>query len=84
MVYEFPPPPVSGYTKQPEENITLVNINKQLEERVLRQLDLLQGFEDVDHRWLAIARTQIEQGFMAANRAIFRPERVDLDPPEEL
>ena len=34
---------------------------------------------EIDQRWLAIARTNIEQGFMALNRAIFRPERVELD-----
>ena len=33
-------------------------------------------------RWLAIGRTHIEQGFMAINRAIFRPDRVEI--PGEL
>jgi hypothetical protein len=33
---------------------------------------------EVDQRWLAIGRTHIEQGFMAINRSIFRPERVKL------
>jgi hypothetical protein len=32
-----------------------------------------------DARWIAIARTHIEQGFMALNRAIFKPERVKLE-----
>ncbi len=31
-----------------------------------------------NHGWLAIARTQIEQGFMALNRAVFKPGRVRL------
>jgi hypothetical protein len=28
---------------------------------------------EVDQRWLAIARTQLQQGFMALNRAIAKP-----------
>lgn len=71
--------PVAGYAPQSMENIELVNVNKRLEEKVLRQLDLLARFSDVDQRWLSIARTQIEMGFMAANRSIFKPGRLDGD-----
>jgi hypothetical protein len=28
---------------------------------------------DVDHRWLAIGRTHLQQGFMAVTRAIAKP-----------
>ncbi len=35
----------------------------------------------LDKRWLALAKTQIEQGFMAMNRAVFQPGRVSL--PED-
>ena len=56
------------------------NDMKELEEQVLRVLDDLSLVQsDCDPRWLAIARTNIEQGFMAMNRAIFKPERVSLD-----
>lgn len=70
--------PVAGYKPQSGENVDLVNQNKIEEERLLRRLDLLAEAKMVDPRWLAIARTQIEQGFMALNRAIFRPDRVKL------
>ncbi|MBN8533860.1 MAG: hypothetical protein J0L51_07185 [Rhizobiales bacterium] len=73
--------PVAGYTVQTNERVALVNANKRLEESVLCALDLVQANPDFDKRWLAIARTNIEQGFMAFNRAIFRPERVKL--PED-
>jgi len=33
---------------------------------------------EFDQRWLAIARTHVEQGFMAFNRAVFRPQRISL------
>jgi hypothetical protein len=75
------PLPVAGYTAQPDSRIAVVNINKQLEERVLRRLDDFKGDELVDQRWLAIGRTHIEQAFMAINRAIFKPERINL--PED-
>lgn len=83
------PLPVAGYTAQSDLKVELVNANKELEERVLRQIDALvrrvgekgPGVLTVDGRWLAIAKTQIEQGFMALNRAIFQPTRINL--PED-
>ncbi len=70
--------PVEGYRPQGEQNISLVNRNKIHEEEVLRVLDELAGLPEVDKRWLAIGRTAIENGFMAVNRAIFKPGRVNL------
>ena len=70
--------PVAGYRPQSKDNVDVVNQNKRLEEQVLRALDLLANWPDVDPRWLSIGRTHIEQGFMAMNRAIFKPERVEL------
>lgn len=70
--------PVAGYRDQKDEAVALVNGNKVIEEQVLRILDDLAKREDVDKRWLAIGRTAIEQGFMAVNRSIFKPERVQL------
>jgi hypothetical protein len=71
--------PVAGYRAQGSGAITVVNANKAAEERVLRLLDALATDAAVDQRWLAIGRTQIEQGFMAVNRAVFRPARVRLE-----
>lgn len=70
--------PVHGYQAQSHDNVGQVNINKQMEEEVLRRLDGLKGIMDIDQRWLAIGRTHIEEGFMAINRAIFKPGRVQL------
>jgi hypothetical protein len=71
--------PVAGYKSQSEANVAAVNHNKQLEEQVLRTLDQLGVTPGVDPRWLAIGRTAIENGFMAVNRAIFKPGRVSLE-----
>jgi hypothetical protein len=73
--------PVAGDKPQSERAVQLVNANKQIEERVLRNMDHLVGSDVVDQRWLSVARTQIELGFMALNRAIFRPGRIAL--PED-
>lgn len=56
----------------------MANRNKLLEERVLRVLDDLKSDPDVDQRWLAAGRTDIEKGFMSVNRAVFKPARIDL------
>lgn len=70
--------PVPGYRPQPTANVEAVTANKHLEETILRALDALAEESAIDQRWLAIGRTHIEQGFMAVNRAIFRPARVKL------
>lgn len=70
--------PVAGYMAQTDFNVRLVNLNKRMEEEVLQILDELILNSRVDQRWLAIGRTDIEKGFMAVNRSIFKPERVKL------
>jgi hypothetical protein len=72
------PLPVKGYSHQSQEAIELVNGNKEAEEALLRALDVLPEEFDVDLRWLSVARTHFEQGFMALNRAIFKPQRIKL------
>lgn len=56
----------------------MVNYNKRIEETLLQVLDDLKANANVDQRWLAIGRTQLEQAFMAINRAIFKPGRAKI------
>lgn len=70
--------PVEGYRPQSSDAVDLVNRSKRMEEEVLRFLDLLQPFDVVDKRWLAIGLTHIELAFMAVNRSVFQPARVKL------
>ena len=72
------PLPVAGYVAQPGDKVQAVNKNKYTEEKTLQLLDELKANPEVDQRWLAIGRTHIEQGWMAGNRAIFKPERAAL------
>jgi len=70
------PLPVKGYSPQSKENTARVNFNKELEEDVLKRIDELKLDPNIDQRWLAICKTHIEEGFMAMNRAIFKPTRL--------
>jgi hypothetical protein len=70
--------PVEGYRPQSMATIDRVNANKRHEEEILRVIDAFEHNPNIDPRWLSIARTHIEQGFMALNRAIFQPARVKL------
>jgi hypothetical protein len=74
--------PVEGYKPQSVDKVARVNANKRLEEAVLRQLDAMKSDPDIDPRWLQAGRTQIEMGFMAVNRAVFKPGRVKLSTGE--
>lgn len=77
--------PVSEYRAQPDVAVNAVNKNKQIEEKILRLIDDLENEQlsgesfQADRRWLAIAKTDLEKGFMALNRAIFKPTRITLD-----
>lgn len=77
--------PVQGYRAQPQVAVNAVNRNKEIEEKILRLIDELQNGQlqgeafQADGRWLSIARTDLEKGFMALNRAIFKPTRITLD-----
>jgi hypothetical protein len=87
------PLPVAGYTAQPEAKVALVNEFKADEERLLRKLDAISAqtfhlpntdgtVSAPDHRWIAIARTHFQEGFMALNRAVFQPQRIRLPEDE--
>jgi hypothetical protein len=77
--------PVAGYKPQNAAAVSAVNANKEIEEKVLRMLDELRvnPILSVDQRWLALGRTLIEEGFMAINRAIFKPGRAALPGDSE-
>lgn len=74
--------PVSGYKPQSDAKVSVVNGFKADEERILRKLDAMRDNPEVDGRWLAIGRTQLEQAFMAINRSVFKPGRVELPEDE--
>lgn len=75
---------IKGFTDQTEPNKRLINANKESEERIMRVIDsLLPPEKGYDARSLNLAKTNIQQGFMWLNRAIFQPQRVDLPEDKE-
>ena len=59
---------------------------KEVEERLLRDIDVMRDSKEphrFDGRWLSIAQTQLEQGFMALGRAVFQPQRIALPGDEK-
>lgn len=86
---------ISGYRELTQKEIDLMNEAKQLEARCLELHEriretVLEGQiigspeayrtdESNARRWHAIARTDIETGFMALVRSIAKPQPVELD-----
>jgi len=63
---------IKGYRDLSQDEIDGMNRLKALEQEVLDVLDAPR-LPEVDGRWNAIARTDLEKGFMAAIRAIAKP-----------
>jgi hypothetical protein len=67
------PGAITGYQPQTPEKINVVNHSKYLENQLGDWIAELRTGA-VDQRWVAIAVTHFQQGFMALNRAVFQPE----------
>ena len=74
--------PVSGYLPQGADKVAIVNENKALEERCIRAAEAIRDADGMDGRMAALAITNIQQGFMWLNRAVFQPSRVALPEDE--
>jgi hypothetical protein len=69
----FTQPKIKGYRQLSENEALLMNEIKDLAEKVGIMVESLNIAPGVDKRWVAIARTQLQQGFMALTRAIAQP-----------
>ena len=67
---------IVGYRTLSEAEIELINQCKSMAKQVGALIDRLEecGDDAVDRRWLAIARTDLQKGFMALVRSIAQPE----------
>ena len=65
---------IKGYRELSQEEIDAMNRVKSQAAEVGALLDDLASVEGVDPRWLAIARTDLQKGFMSATRAIAKPD----------
>jgi hypothetical protein len=66
--------PIIGYRKLSDVEIDKLNRVKELANQVGALVEELMLDGTVDTRWIAIGRTQLQQGFMAVNRGIAKPE----------
>ena len=67
---------IVGYIEQTPEQIQFINDFKQLEINCVDMFNhfYAEGAPDCDKRWMSIAKTHVQQGFMAAVRAVARPK----------
>ena len=66
---------ITGYRELNQAEIDAMNRIKAKANEVGELLDSLSGTAaDADNRWLAIAKTDLQKGFMALTRSIAKPE----------
>ncbi|MGB3393232.1 MAG: hypothetical protein WA956_05670 [Stenotrophomonas sp.] len=65
---------ISGYRELSQQEIDGMNAIKQIGNEAGALLDRLKEVQGIDQRALAIAKTELQTGFMWAVRAIARPE----------
>jgi hypothetical protein len=65
---------ITGYRDLTEVEIGAMNDCKQIAVEVGILCDKVDGMDGNDKRWSSIAKTQLQQGFMALIRSIAKPE----------
>lgn len=64
---------ITGYRELNEGEILMMNGIKETGVVVGNLVEQLAKMDGADQRWVSIARTQLQQGFMALTRAIAKP-----------
>jgi hypothetical protein len=67
-------PPITGYRVLSPIEIALINDIKAKGLELASFFATLEVDPAIDKRWLAIAKTDLQKGFMALTRAVARPE----------
>ncbi|AFC21888.1 hypothetical protein GAP32_434 [Cronobacter phage vB_CsaM_GAP32] len=65
---------IKGYRDLSQKEINQMNAIKDIAAKVGDIIDALQDDPDVDQRWLAIAKTDLQKGFMSAVRSVAKPD----------
>lgn len=68
--------PISGYRQLSDDTIVTVNSIKAFERQVGQLWRTIGEGDEVDRRWMALAKTHLQEGFMAFVRAVAKPEDV--------
>jgi hypothetical protein len=64
---------IKGYRDLTPEEIALMNDAKGKSEDIGKLVEVLRATPGIDQRWLSIAQTDLQKGFMALVRSIARP-----------
>lgn len=64
---------IKGYRDLSQDEIDLMNEGKAIAKVVGEWIDRLQAHDETDKRWVAIAKTDLQKGFMAAIRSVAKP-----------
>jgi len=64
---------IKGYRDLSPEEVQAMNEVKEKAHEVGVLIDKLENTEGLDQRWVAIAKTDLQKGFMAAVRSIAQP-----------
>lgn len=67
-------PEIKDYRNLTQDEIEQMNNCKDMAVAVGSMCDIMGKLPNVDQRWLNIARTDLQKGFMALVRSIARPE----------
>lgn len=68
------PDKIQGYRELSQDEIDAVNQNKGLEDALGDWVETLRTRFELDTKWTTTAVTHFQQGFMALNRAVTKPE----------
>lgn len=65
---------IKGYRELDSVEVNKINGIKELEKDVLEIVAQVYDWDSTDKRWANIAKTHVEEGFMALVRSIAKPE----------
>ena len=65
---------IKGYRKLSVHEVEAINFIKYMGIEIGKMCDKVDQMHDIDKRWLAIGKTNLQQGLMAIIRAIAKPE----------
>jgi len=65
---------IKGYRDLSQEEIDAMNNIKNLASQVGNLINELKDDPNVDQRWLSIAQTDLQKGFMSAVRSVAKPD----------
>ena len=67
-------PEIKGYRKLSVHEVEAINNIKYMGIEIGRMCDKVEKMHDIDERWLAIGKINLQQGLMAITRSITQPE----------